>query len=208
MIRRAALLALTASVGATPALSGQQQYSVQPGDEVQIEFFTGAGSRLDEVVGTRIVDLDGAIFLHYVGTVRVSGLGVYSNPVVDVSVRLRVNLLGAVRIPGHYFVDPTSTVIDAIATAGGFTQELEVGGGGGVASDPSKVRLVRGQETQILDLRAESEQPEHFSIPVQSGDWLYIPPRPRSRWRDEITFWGSVLGLVTSVASLAILIGR
>ena len=222
MIRRAALLALTASVGATSTLSGQQQYSVQPGDEVQIEFFTAAGSRLDEVVGIRIVDLGGEIFLPYVGTVRVAGLdaagirellverygGVYSNPVVDVAVRLRVNLLGSVRMPGHYFVDPTSTVIDAIATAGGFTQELEVGGTGGGASDPSQVRLVRGSETQILDLRAESSHPEHFSVTIQSGDWLYVPPRPRSRWRDEITFWSSVTSLILGVASLVILIGQ
>lgn len=223
MLRRAALLALTTSVGASPTLSGQEQYSVQPGDQVQIEFFTGAGTRLDEVAGTRIVDMVGEIFLPYVGTVTVTGLdaagirdllveqyaGFYASPVVDVAVRLRVNVLGSVRNPGHFFVDPTCTVIDAIAMAGGFTSEFEYGGGGGGgnASDPSQVRLVRGQDTRILDLRAESEQPDHFSIRIQSGDWLYTPPRPRSRWRDEIIFWGSVASLMTSVVTLAILIG-
>lgn len=221
MLRRAALLALTASVGTAPALSAQHRYSVQPGDEVQIEFFTAAGASLNEVAGTRIVDLGGEIFLPYVGTVSVTGLdaagirellveryeGFYSNPVVDIAVRLRVNVLGSVRAPGHYFVDPTSTVIDAIATAGGFTTELEYGSAGGGASDPSQVRLVRGEESRILDLRAESTNPEVFSIPIQSGDWLYVPPRPRSRWRDEISFWGSVASLLTSVAALAVLFG-
>ncbi len=221
MLRRAALIALTTSVGASPTLSGQEQYSVQPGDQVQIEFFTGAGTRLAEVAGTRVVDMGGEIFLPYVGTVPVVGLnaaeirdllveqyaGFYANPVVDVSVRLRVNILGSVRNPGHFFVDPTSTVIDAIATAGGFTSELAYGVGGGSASDPSQVRLVRGQETRILDLRAESAQPDHFNIPIISGDWLYTPPRPRSRWRDEIIFWGSVASLATSVVTLAILLG-
>ena len=221
MLRRAALLALTTAVGASPTLSGQEQYSVQPGDQVQIEFFTGAGTRLAEVAGTRIVDMGGQIFLPYVGTVAVAGLdaagirdllveqyaGFYANPVVDVAVRLRVNVLGSVRNPGHFFVDPTSTVIDAIATAGGFTSELEFGVGRASASDPSQVRLVRGQDTQILDLRAESLQPDHFSILIQSGDWLYVPPRPGSRWRDEIIFWGSVASLMTSVVTLAILLG-
>jgi len=220
MLRRAALLALTASVGASPTLSGQEQYSVQPGDQVQIEFFTAAGAELSEVAGTRIVDMGGAIFLPYVGTVSVAGLdaagirellveqyaGFYASPVVDVTVRLRVNILGSVRNPGHFFVDPTSTVIDAIATAGGFTPEIDYGGGGGSASDASQVRLVRGQDTEILDLRAESPQPEHFSILIQSGDWLYVPPQPRSRWRDEVTFWSSVTSLLLGIATLVVLI--
>ena len=126
---------------------------------------------------------------------------------MDIAVRLRVNVLGSVRAPGHYFVDPTSNVIDAIAVAGGFTTELEYGAAGGGASDPSQVRLVRGEETRVLDLRAESETPEVFSIPILSGDWLYVPPRPRSRWRDEISFWGSVAALLSSVATLALLFG-
>jgi len=220
MLRRAALLALTTTVGASPTLSGQEQYSVQPGDQVQIEFFTAAGAQLAEVAGTRIVDMGGQIFLPYVGTVSVAGLdaagirnllvehyaGFYADPVVDVAVLLRVNILGSVRNPGHFFIHHTSTVIDAIATAGGFTSELEYGGGGS-ASDPSQVRLVRGPDTRILDLRAGSLQPDHFNILIQSGDWLYVPPRPRSRWRDEIIFWGSVASLMTSVVTLAILIG-
>ncbi len=219
--RARVLLVLLLAPGLLRAQEAERKplYGVRPGDQVQIEFFTSAGARLTEVAGTRIVDPNGDIYLPYVGTVHVQGLdahgirellrerfaGFYTDPVVDVTTKLRINVTGAVRAPGHYFVDPTSTIVDALAVAGGVGSEVDIGFV--VGADLSRVRLVREGETLLLDLRPDSENREAFDLPVRSGDWLYVPIRKRSRWRDNFTFLSSILSVVGSTAALILLLG-
>lgn len=226
------LLAAAASlVLSPPMLSGQDSplrsvddegiSVVRPGDQVQISMFTAAGERLNEVSGTRTVDRDGRLFLPYVGRVEVTGLDAaairdlladryadfYSNPVVDVETEIRVNVTGAVRQPGNYYLSPTSTIIDALATAGGTRSEVEFSGLG-AAADPSRIRLVRrGDRARILDLRPEVADSAVVNLPVRSGDWVHVPPRSQSRWRSNLQLLSSFLSVVGSVAALAILIG-
>lgn len=195
--------------------------AVQPGDRVEVSMFTAAGERLDEVSGLRTVDRNGRLFFPYVGEVDVRGLEAadirellserysdfYSNPVLDVETEIRVNVTGAVRQPGNYFLTPTSTLVDALATAGGTTSEVEAGGLG-VAADPSEVRLVRrGIPNQILDLRPEEADSAVLNMPISSGDWLHVPPRSRSRWRANLQLASSFLSVIGSIAALVIIVG-
>ncbi|MDX1568726.1 MAG: polysaccharide biosynthesis/export family protein [Longimicrobiales bacterium] len=193
---------------------------VQPGDQLEIAMFTAAGERLPEVSGTRIVDRSGRIFLPYVGSVEVRGRNVgeiretlseryasfYSDPVIDVEAEIRVNVTGAVRQPGNYFVSPTSTIVDALATAGGSSPEVDIGGYGG-AADLSRVRLVRTGETRMLDLRPEMADPEILQLLVQSGDWIHVPPQPTSQWRSDLQLLSGIFSVAGSIAALVILIG-
>lgn len=193
---------------------------VQAGDQLDIAMFTGAGERLPEVSGTRIVDRDGQIFLPYVGSVNVEGRNVtairellenryanfYAEPVIDVEARIRVNVTGAVRQPGNYFLSPTSTIVDALAVAGGSSSEVDFSGYGG-AADLERVRLVRTGETRILDLRPEAADPAILQLLVQSGDWLHVPPQPTSRWRSNLQLLSGVFSVAGSIAALVILIG-
>jgi polysaccharide export outer membrane protein len=194
-------------------------YGVRPGDEVTIRVFTSAGAQLQEISGQRIVDPDGRIYLPYLGSVGVSGLSapqlrdllaeqysvLYSDPVVEVVSRLKVNVTGAVQNPGHYHLDPSATLIDALATAGGVRQEIDLGYL--AASDPASSRFVRNGELFILDLRPNSGDPSVFSLPVQSGDWIHIPSAERSRVREQVQFWGGVVSLALSSVALVLLIG-
>ncbi|MFP3948017.1 MAG: polysaccharide biosynthesis/export family protein [Gemmatimonadota bacterium] len=193
---------------------------VQPGDRLEIAMFTAAGERLPEVSGTRIVDRSGRIFLPYVGSVEVEDRNVgeireslaeryasfYSDPVIDVEAEIRVNVTGAVRQPGNYFVSPTSTIIDALATAGGSSPEVDIGGFGG-AADLSRVRLVRTGDSRVLDLRPDVADPEVLQLLVQSGDWLHVPPQPTSQWRSDLQLLSGVFSVAGSIAALVILIG-
>ena len=196
--------------------------SVQPGDRVEISMFTAAGEELNEVSGTRTVDREGRLFLPYVGRVEVQGLTAseirellveryadfYSSPVVDVETEIRVNVTGAVRQPGNYFLVPTSTIVDALSTAGGTQSEVEFSGLG-VAADPSRIRLVRrGGERRILDLRPEAVDSALLNLPIRSGDWLHVPPRSESRWRSNLQLAGSALSVVGSIVALVILVGN
>jgi len=195
-------------------------YGVLAGDEVVIRVFTSAGAQLEEISGTRIVDPSGQIYLPYVGTLKIAGMSapeirdrlereysaLYSNPVVEVVSRLKVNVTGAVRNPGHYLLDPSSTIIDALANAGGVASEIDIGQY--AASDPASSRFVRAGELFILDLRPNTEDPSVFALPIQSGDWIHIPIADRSRVREQVQFWGGIVSLVTSTIALIVLMGR
>jgi protein involved in polysaccharide export with SLBB domain len=206
-----------ASILAQSALM-EVDYGVQAGDELTIQIFTSAGAQLDEISGIRIIDPSGQVYLPYVGTLRVLGMSapeirdrleeaysnLYSNPVVDVASRIKVNVTGAVRNPGHYLLDPSSSLIDALSSAGGVGPE--VGYGGGAASDPEFSRFVRKGVLHVLDLRPNTADPLIFSVPIQSGDWIHIPVSERSETRESIQFWGSVMSLLTSTALLVVLV--
>lgn len=208
--RFAVLVALSLAL-ASP-LSGQNaSHLASIGDQVDIEFFTASGAEVREITGSRWIDQNGQIYLPYIGLTTVTGrdsngirehliqqfAAFYDSPVIEVTVRLRVNIAGSVRQPGHYFLEPTSTIVDALATAGGSGGEVDFASPGG-AADRSRIHLVRDGELEILDLRAQNITPPMFSRLVESGDWLYVPAQSRSRWRDNIQLLGSILTVVAS----------
>jgi protein involved in polysaccharide export with SLBB domain len=212
-----ALLPFPASVSSQENLRAVN-YGVLAGDELTIMVFTSAGAQLDEISGIRIVDPSGQIYLPYVGTLIVAGMSapeirdrleleyssLYTNPVVDVASRIKVNVTGAVRSPSHYLLDPSSTIIDALASAGGVGAEVAIGSTGG-ASDAENSRFVRNGELHVLDLRPNTADPSVFSLPVQSGDWIHIPITTRSKTRERIDFWSSIVSLVAGVAVIVLL---
>ncbi|HKJ03272.1 MAG TPA: polysaccharide biosynthesis/export family protein [Longimicrobiales bacterium] len=213
-----ALCALPASARA----QADDGYAMRPGDKVTISVFTAGGEQVGVVSGERILDRDGDIYLPYVGTVHAAGQDqtslrellarryetFYSQPVINVKVELRINITGSVGRPGQYYVDPTATLIDAISAAGGAAAEFATSGNQGMLADPSKVRLVRDGVTTIFSVRPDEITEETIRLRIKSGDWIHVPTRPRSRVRDEITFWGSVLSITSSFISLIILINR
>ena len=214
-----------ASGGPSPAASSGlppvTRTGVQPGDQVTITFYTAAGVELTEVSGERAVDPNGEVFLPYLGAVRVIGMetaairklleqrygAIYARPVVEVVTKVNVNITGAVRDPGRFFVLPSATLVDALARAGGVTSEVDIAIGGG-ASDPGRVRLVRDGVGTIIDMRPLAIRPDIINMRVQSGDWLYVPRAQRSLARERITFWGGLLSTLFTLASLVVLIAR
>ena len=221
------LLGACASSNTIPVMDGVldlplvTRTGVQPGDQVTIAFYTAAGTELDEVSGERTVDPNGELFLPFLGTVALRGLGsseirtlladrysaLYSNPVVEVVSKVHVNITGAVRTPGQFFVSPSATLVDALALAGGITSDVDVSLQGG-ASDPSRVRLVRDGVGTVIDLRPLGISMEVVGLQVRSGDWLYVPRAQRSQVREDITFWGSAFSALFTLASLIVLISR
>ena len=194
---------------------------VQPGDQVIIAFYRADGTRLEEISAERTVDPNGELFLPYLGRVRAVGLdsseirelleqrygAIYANPVIEVVTTINVNITGAVRNPGRFFVSPSATLVEAMAQAGGIQSEVDVGLVGG-ASDPSQVRLVRDGVSTVIDMRPLSIRPEVVGLQVQSGDWLFVPRARRSQLRQDINFWGSLFTTALTLASLIVLIVR
>ena len=90
----------------------------------------------------------------------------------------RIAIVGAVRNPGQYRVEPSVTIGDVVNLAGGGTQQ----------SKPNVIELRRGTEHRTLDLQ---KHPEDANITLVSDDQVYVPER--SWLRQNATWFVSTL---------------
>jgi polysaccharide export outer membrane protein len=175
------LLGLAAAAVAHPALAQEdttskaspaQEY-VQPGDVVKLWVW-----REEELSGEFLVPENGMVVFPKIGVQKVTDVPMPAlrdallaefqkylrNPSVEVTFLRRVNVLGAVRRPGVYTLDPTMTVSMALAMAEGTTGD----------GRPDRVELHRDGQTLIADIKQRTKIGE---LPIRSGDQLYVPER-------------------------------
>ena len=164
-----ALLPALPAVGQTAAVED----TLRPGDAIRLEIW-----REPDLSGTFQIDERGVVVLPRLGAIEASAqspvdleerlIEEYSrflrNPSIRVVLLRRVNILGAVQSPGLYPVDPTMTIADAIAAAGGAI----------ATGDPNKVRLVRNGREIETNLRQAQRIGE---TGLRSGDQLFVPER-------------------------------
>lgn len=199
------VVVLTGLVWAEP-LAGQERateseatvsrvQAPQPGDVIRLQVW-----REPDLSGEFPVDSDGFVVFPRIGVVEVTRLtpdalesllvSTYSahlnHAAIDVEVLRRVQILGEVRNPGVYTLDPTMTVADALAVAGGRT----------AVGHPHRLDLIRRGERVKVDLSPASRIGD---LPIRSGDHLYVPER--SWWSRHSAIVSSA---ITASASLLI----
>jgi protein involved in polysaccharide export with SLBB domain len=195
----AVLLLLPGISGAAPAqvvvgerndTTGQFE-GVQPGDLIRVKVW-----REPDLSDSVRVDADGNVTLPRLGPIPVAGISADSvrqlivttyarylrDPAVDVTVLPRVTILGAVRNPGVHNLDPTLTLADALALAGGAAPE----------GKRNQVELRRRGERVPVKLSLDARLAE---TPIRSGDQLVVPER---------SWFSRNIGLVLGAASLGI----
>ena len=169
----ALVLAVPAVLTAQEPLPGADSLRLRPGDALRLE----VGNEPD-LNGDFSLDASGAVLLPVVGLVRVEGLSAqalgqaiqaaFSRQIVDAAVRvtplLRISVLGEVRRPGLFPVDPTMTLRDLIATAGGLAE----------TADARDVRLLRGGATVTYSL---ADGGGVWTVPLRSGDRVEVGRR-------------------------------
>ena len=205
LLRAALLGAIVAGVlGAPRAAAAQPSVdttaSLSPGDRVQIAVW-----RLPELSGDFAVGSDGTITHPLYHAVRVVGVPLSAiearlrtvlarldaNPQFVVQPLLRVSVAGEVVRPNVFMLPPETTVAQAVAQAGGATEQGRL----------DRVRLVRNGRVLVLDLTRPGEgRPE---LPIRSGDQLVVERR-RSVFRDVVAPLGSVIAGIAGVASLIV----
>jgi protein involved in polysaccharide export with SLBB domain len=110
------------------------------------------------------------------------------DPAVDVTVLRRITVLGAVRTPNVYHVEPTMTVADALALAGGAAPEGKV----------DEVELRRKDRGPAVKLTRGTRLAD---TPIRSGDELYVPERSWFSRNAGLVFGG--IGTALSVLYFA-----
>lgn len=167
--------------------------SLQPGDILRIKAF-----RHEDLSGDYMVDERGRVILPLLGEVQVAGVSIDSlreaitsgyeaqlrDPSIMITPLRRVNVLGEVRLPGLYPLDPTVTLAGAIAVAGGAT----------ATGDLNRIRVIRGGQT----IRERVGAGETLTVAdIRSGDQIFVDRR--SWFERNSTFVVSTMLSVTSI---------
>ena len=172
----------------TPADSNPNNRLMRPGDVVKIQVFGH-----NELSGEFPIDENFNLLLPIVGEFSVDSMTVgvlrarirrefgqlYTQSFVSVVPLFRVSVLGEVVHPGLFSVDPTMTIYEVIAMAGGSTRNAR----------ENKIRLLRGGQEVALPINAAAlARATLREIGVRSGDQVYVP-------RKWITYETWIVGL-------------
>ena len=179
------LVLLVAVSVSLPAISAAQEaatlpaaeLTLKPGDILQINIWPDAS-----LSGSFTVEETGLVYLPFLGAIRVTGVSLnrlriqlregYSSilkePVVTITPLFRVGVMGEVRGPGIYPIDPTVDLLELIQLAGGFTANAK--------SDD--VRIIRSGQLIKMNVQRALEQAVDLSdLVLQSGDNIVVPRR-------------------------------
>jgi polysaccharide export outer membrane protein len=171
-----------AAAPAAPAIEPAAAFRIGPEDVLDVQVWKNA--ELSRVVPVRP---DGMISLPLVNDIRAAGLTPIElrqqitqklsefvpSPEVSVIVRevhsVKVAVLGAVRMPGHYEVNSSATVLDLIARAQGLTE----------FADRGRIVVLRqnGKTTTRIpfNYRRVADGAEQDNFVVQPGDIIVVP---------------------------------
>ena len=180
----------TSGAGTMPLAAGDQP--LEPGDMVRVSF-----SVERNLNGDFPVDETYRVGLPLLGWTDVEGIpgsalrdslvGAYGtqlrNQTVQVTPLRRVRVMGDVQNPGLYHLDPTMTLLDAIALAGGPSSSGQLDG----------VEIIRDGTVVASDL-GEADLVGSF---VRSGDQIMVPSRS---WFSRNAGW--VIGTVVSASAI------
>ncbi len=206
-----AALALAAACASNPqpafapglaAADSASPLAIRPGDVVKIQVWGH-----EELSGDFPIDENYNLLLPLVGSINVQHMSVsqlrerlntelsqlLQRPFFTLTPLFRVAVLGEVYKPGLYPVDPTLTVLDLLALAGGPTRQANQG----------KMQLIRGGQNIRISLEpAAIARSTLRELGVRSGDQIVVP---RSTFtRDDF----SILIQVLNFALLAFTVIR
>lgn len=175
-------LARSVSAQQLPVVSGAGgNYALRPGDIVRIQVWGQ-----EAYSGQFQVDERGLLQYPVLGEIDTRDLTVaqvrdrvregletiFNSPFVTVTPLFRMAVLGEVVRPGLYTVDPTLSVLDVVAMAGGTNR----------SGDLNRIRLLRAGQERRLSFEQESIRGRTLQeIGVRSGDQILVARPPFTR---------------------------
>lgn len=159
------------------------QATLRAGDPVELKISGVPAEEQAQVNNMYTVDTDGMVNLPYISRIKAEGLTpsqlaasiesnyragkVFTHPTITILMAPTarfVNVGGAVRTPSRVPFTEDLTLLSAINAAGGFND----------FADQKRVRLLRGNDAKIYDVRQFRRDPSR-DIRLQPGDKIEIP---------------------------------
>lgn len=159
------------------------QATLRVGDPIELKIGGVPAEEQAQVNNVYTVDANGSINVPYVNKIKAEGLTpaqlarsleemyrankIYTNPNITIVMQPTsrfVNVGGAVRSPSRVPFTEDMTLLAAINAAGGFND----------FADQKRVRLLRGSEAKIYDVRQFRRDPSQ-DVKLQPGDRVEVP---------------------------------
>jgi protein involved in polysaccharide export with SLBB domain len=156
---------------------------LRPGDPVDMKISGVPTEEQTQVNNIYTVDADGMVNMPYINKVRAAGLTpgqlateiendyrsakIFTNPTITIMMQPQarfVNVGGAVHAPTRVPFTEDMTLLAAINAAGGFND----------FADQKRVRLLRGSEAKVFDVRQFRRDPS-LDPRLQPGDRVEVP---------------------------------
>jgi polysaccharide export outer membrane protein len=157
--------------------------ALRPGDTVELKLGGVPNTETGLVTGQYLIDGDGFVNMPNIGKVRIGGLSaaaaesaienaykekeIYTHPTIIITMQLGsrwVNVGGEVKAPQRVPYTADLTVLSSINAAGGFSPY----------ADQRKVRLLRGSQVMVIDVKKIRADPTR-DLSVQPGDQIEVP---------------------------------
>lgn len=156
---------------------------LRPGDPIDMKISGVPTEEQSQVNNIYTVDADGMVNMPYINKVRAAGRTpgqlaseiegsyrsskIFTNPTITIMMQPQtrfVNVGGAVRAPARIPFTEDMTLLTAINASGGFND----------FADQKRVRLLRGSEAKIFDVRQFRKDPS-LDPRLQPGDRVEVP---------------------------------
>lgn len=180
---------------------------LRPGDVLDVVVF-----REKELSNKYLIDSRGFVQIPGLGVVQAAGLDPsqvkdrlidslrargFERPEISVQPLIRVSVLGQVRTPGLFPVDPGTSLI----------QLLTIAGGPGESADLRKTRVVRDGRAYTVDLESALTGSPAGRIVLYSNDYVVVPKR--GGWtRENLMFSLGLLSAALTFVNLYVTLSR
>jgi protein involved in polysaccharide export with SLBB domain len=178
---------------------------LRPGDLLDVIVY-----RDKELTSKYLIDARGTVQIPGLGVIQAAGLDPsqvkerleaalraqgFTNPQISVQPQIRLSVLGEIRTPGLYPVEPGTSLLQLVTLAGGPSER----------ADLRRVNVVRDGREFEVDLEAGLSGSAAGRITLISND-LVVIPKKRGFSRDDVAFalggLSALIGVINLVVSL------
>jgi polysaccharide biosynthesis/export protein len=178
---------------------------LRQGDILQLKVY-----RDSELSGSYLIEANGYVQIPGLGTIRAAGLRPdqvtqamvdamrgkgFREPELAVRPMIRISVLGQVRVPMLYSIDPGLSLLQLITMAGGPTDR----------ADLKNTRVIRDGKAYVVDIDAALHGGASGRVALYSNDVVFVPPK-KGLTQQNIQFivgiTGTGLALLTTILLL------
>ncbi len=211
-LRRASCAVLWIAIAAGGARSAHGQASLdtvarptgalRSGDLLNIRVY-----RDSELTGKYLIDAQGDVQIPGLGVIRAAGLPPadvrqrlvdalrdrgFRAPEIAVWPQIRVSVLGEVRVPALYSVEPGASLIEVITMAGGPTERANL----------RQTKVVRDGHSYTLNFQEALAGSAAGRVVLYSNDVVYVPAKAGLFSRENLSLLASLLTVALAAVTL------
>jgi polysaccharide export outer membrane protein len=176
--------------------------TLRTGDLIKLRIY-----RDSELSGQYLIDARGNVQIAGLGVIRAAGLDPtqlsdrlidalrergFRTPEIALQVLIRVSVLGEVRTPGLYTVDPGASLLELVTVAGGPTSK----------ADLQHVSVIREAQVYHLNLQSALSGSAAGRVALYSNDVVFIPENHSVVTRENISFFATLASLALTIVTL------